>query len=379
MGRLVLVGGGHAHAGVLFGVGGIVKAGHEVVLVNPTPQHYYSGMGPGVLGESYTPQDIMFPVRNMVEAGGGRYVRDRVAGVDASARVLRLESGEELGYDVVSFNAGSVIPRPTESPESVGDVYTVKPIQNLWHGRERIKELLRRGEVRVAVVGGGAAALEVAGNVAGLGARHAAEHGGRVPRVQVFAGRSFLKALRPKAREMAVASFRRRGIEVLENGYVRRAEAGEVVMESGERFPADVIFLALGVRPPELFAASGLPTGPDGGLAVNEFLQSTAHPEIFGGGDCIHFTPAPLDKVGVYAVRQHPVLIHNLQAQLEGRALKAFDPGGSYLLVFNLGDGTGIFVKWSIIFGGKPAFFIKDYIDRRFMRLFAPWVGPEES
>jgi NADH dehydrogenase FAD-containing subunit len=119
-----------------------------------------------------------------------------------------------------------------------------------------------------------------------------------------------------------------------------------------------------------VFGDSGIETGPDGGLLVNRFLQHKQHPEIFGGGDCIYFEDSPLDKVGVYAVRQNPVLLHNLMASLEGGELKAFDPGGAYLLIFNLGDGTGIFHKWFIQFGGGLAFRIKDYIDRKFMRTF---------
>jgi len=91
---------------------------------------------------------------------------------------------------------------------------------------------------------------------------------------------------------------------------------------------------------------------------------------MFGGGDCIYFQPQPLDKVGVFAVRQNPILLANLMAALEGRSLKPFEPGGAYLLIFNMGDGRGIFWKKNLIFDGRLAFWLKDYIDRRFMRKF---------
>lgn len=365
MAHLVLIGGGHAHAGVLFDTAKIVAQGHQVTLINPTPQHYYSGMGPGVLGGTYSPKEIRFPVKAMVLARGGTFIEDRMVSVDAAARSVRLVSGNSVDYDVLSFNAGSVIPTPDETPDPGKDVFTVKPIQNLWLGRERIEALLKKGTVRVAVVGGGPAALEVAGNARSV------RVDGRSPEVTVFAGKKFLRNLPEKIRSMALANFTRRGIKVLESGYAQKAETGRVILQSGEEHKADVIFLALGVRPPTLFADSGLATGPDGGLAVNRFLQSVDHPEIFGGGDCIHFKDQPLDKVGVYAVRQHPVLVHNLSAQLNGQPLMPFDPGGKYLLIFNLGDGTGIFMKWGLIFGGKAAFWFKDTIDRRFMALFA--------
>jgi NADH dehydrogenase FAD-containing subunit len=110
--------------------------------------------------------------------------------------------------------------------------------------------------------------------------------------------------------------------------------------------------------------------GPDGGLSVNQYLQCTEYPEIFGGGDCIYFKNQPLDKVGVYAVRENPVLYQNLMAQIEGRALQSFDPGPDYLLVFNMGDGTGVLHKRWMTFDGRLAFKIKDYIDRKFMNTF---------
>jgi NADH dehydrogenase FAD-containing subunit len=77
-----------------------------------------------------------------------------------------------------------------------------------------------------------------------------------------------------------------------------------------------------------------------------------------------------LDKVGVYAVRQNPVLYNNLMAALEGEPLQVFKPGGDYLLVFNMGGGKGVLRKKWLTFGGRLAFIIKDYIDRKFMKKF---------
>jgi NADH dehydrogenase FAD-containing subunit len=106
-----------------------------------------------------------------------------------------------------------------------------------------------------------------------------------------------------------------------------------------------------------------------GGLLVNKYLQCTAHPEIFGGGRCIYFKDRPLDKVGVYAVRQNPVLYQNLMASLEETVLQPFDPGG-YHLIFNMGDDTGILRKKRLVFGGRLAFLIKDHMDRKLIRKF---------
>jgi NADH dehydrogenase FAD-containing subunit len=128
--------------------------------------------------------------------------------------------------------------------------------------------------------------------------------------------------------------------------------------------------MALGVRPSTIFESPGLPVGKDKGLLVNPCLQSVKYPDIFGGGDCISFENQPLDKVGVYAVRQNPVLLNNLLARADNRELQKFDPGPEYLLIFNVGSGLGVLKKKWLVFGGKTAFCIKDYIDRKFMKKF---------
>jgi len=156
----------------------------------------------------------------------------------------------------------------------------------------------------------------------------------------------------------------------VEGSHVESTKDKEVVLTDGTTLAYDVLFLATGVEPPPLFVDSGLPSGDDGGLLVNEYLQSPAYPEIFGGGDCIWFSPSPLDKVGVYAVRENPLIAHNIAAVLTGEPLRKLDHTGGYLLIYNLGDGRGIYWKNPIVFGGRTAFRIKDYIDRTFMAKF---------
>ena len=171
-------------------------------------------------------------------------------------------------------------------------------------------------------------------------------------------------------RKHAIKSLLNRGIEIFEDDPVLEIRADNIILESGKTVKSDIIFLALGVQPSPVFATSGLPTGPDGGLLVNRYLQSTEYPELFGGGDCIYFKEQPLDKVGVYAVRENPVLYHNLMAWLDETELTEFDPGGDYLLIFNMGDGSGILKKMWFTSSGKAAFRVKDYIDRKFMKKF---------
>ncbi len=363
--HLVLIGAGHAHLTCLKELRDFVDRGHRVTVIGPDTHHYYSGMGPGMLGQTYRPQEIRFNSQRMAEAGGAGFVKGMVSQVKPEERKLVLTSGEEILYDVVSFNIGSGIPREGVTIQSDTQVYTVKPIEQLLKAQLALLERFGEKTFEVLVVGGGPAGVEISGNIWRL----ATENKGSV-NLTLLAGRRLMSNFPDKVRTLVLTSFQRRGMRVVEGSRLTEIQEGRALLTDGQEISFDFLFLALGVKPPSLFRDSGVPTGADGGLLVNEFLQSVAHPEIFGGGDCISFQPQPLDKVGVYAVRQNPVLLANLLAALEGRPLRPFQPGGAYLLIFNMGDGRGIFWRKGIVFDGRLAFFLKDFIDRRFMRKF---------
>ena len=363
--QLVLIGGGHAHMHTLANISAIRAQGHQVTVIGPDTHHYYSGMGPGMLGTTYSADDIRFKTKETVQSQGGTFIHDLVSRIDADSHQLQLASGATVSYDVLSCNAGSYVDRRMVS-EGATDVYSVKPIETLQAAQTRLLELARAGRSKVAIVGGGPSSCEVGGNILQL----AKAHGLTVPEVHIYCRHQFMGRFQEKIRRSAMASLEKRGVIFHENCPVASVSAGQLNTDDGQAIGADLIFMATGVRPSAIFKDSGLEVGPDQGLLVNRFLQCPKHPEIFGGGDCIYFQPQPLDKVGVYAVRQNPVLYHNLLASLNGQELEPFDPGGNYLLIFNLGENLGLLHKGWLTFHGRLAFKIKDYIDRKFMARF---------
>jgi NADH dehydrogenase FAD-containing subunit len=167
------------------------------------------------------------------------------------------------------------------------------------------------------------------------------------------------------------ANLRRRGAEVRLGARVVAVEPAAVELADGERLDADVTVLATGLRPPALLAEAGLPCDAAGAMIVDRSLRCPAYPEIFGAGDCIAFAARALPRAGVYAVRQAPVLLQNLVAALAGAPLADFEPQRRYLLVLNLGDGTGLAVRGRRWWYGRGALRVKDWIDRRWMRGYA--------
>ncbi len=362
--QLVLAGGGHAHMTTLTQLSDFTSRGHRVTLVSPSEFHYYSGMGPGLLAGTYRPEQVRFNVRQMALNGGAEFIQGRIVRVDADNRRLELENGASLSYDVVSFNTGSGVPL-----QRVGAAFkaavAVKPIENLLELRHALLAELGDRALRLVVIGGGPAGVELAGNLWRL----LQEAGGRAE-ITLVSGHRLLPGFPGRVSRLALASLEGRGIRVLEHERVHGVRDGSVALASGGQLQSDYTLVAAGVEPSPIFGASGLAVGEDGGLLVNSQLQSVDFPEIFGGGDCICFRDRPLPKVGVYAVRQNPVLHHNLMAALEGEPLQRFRPQRGYLLILNLGDGRGILNKGLFTSDGRWAFWLKDWIDRHFMMEF---------
>ena len=362
--HLVVVGAGHAHLTVLKNLKDFSKSGHDVTVVSTSPLHYYSGMGPGMLSGIYRPEEIRFNVKKMSEDRGGVFVEDNVVKIRPAKKKIDLNSGNELSYDVLSLNTGSFVPSMEAMPNDES-VFTVKPIEKLLMARRRILSDLKTRDVKVTVVGGGPTGVEVAGNLERLARNETGDC-----RITLIAGSRLLAEFKPGVRRLALKSLNRRHVRVIEGARVSGLKDGQVELINGDVLDTDYAFMAVGVKPSPLFVDSGLTTGADGGMLVNKFLQSVDHPELFGGGDCISFEPRPLDKVGVYAVRQNPVLLHNLLGMLNGNALQEFIPQDTFLLALNMGDGTAV-VRWhSLVWGGALGFALKNYIDRKFMKTF---------
>ncbi len=362
--HLVLVGAGHAHMTVLKRLADFTAAGHRVTVIGPGPLHYYSGMGPGMLSGIYRPEEIRFDVKQMALSGGASFIEDLVVRVDPARQELQLQGGERVAYDVASFNTGSGV--PIDAPISAHEAAVpVKPIEKLLDARHRILAALRQRGLSIVVAGGGPAGLEIAANL-----RRLVKDAPGAAEIALVAGERLLAGFDPVVRRKAQRGLARLAVTLIEGRKVESASGRCVRLSSGESRPCDFLFMAVGVKPSPLFRDSGIPAGEEGGLLVNRFLQSVAYPGIFGGGDCICFEPRPLAKVGVYAVRQNPVLLNNLQRALGGGDLMPFTPQRDYLLAFNMGDGTAV-VRWkTLVFDGRLGFFLKDYLDRSFMRRF---------
>ncbi|MBA3344506.1 MAG: FAD-dependent oxidoreductase [Gemmatimonadales bacterium] len=371
-GRLLLVGGGHAHLFVLEGLGrGRFPAGVQATLVAPERLHPYSGMVPGLIGGRYRPEEVVFDLETLARWAGARFVQGSAAGIDLTAEAIELESGERLPYDIVSFAVGAG-PSGTSIP-GVGAAVPVKPIERtLKVGPElaRAVEQVRGRQVEIVVVGGGAAGVEIAFN---LRARHRLLSSAPA-RITIVDGHPHLL----RDRSAATAKLARRALNESAIGLrlgseVAEVRDGAVRLAGGDELPADLTIWATGASAPALFSRAGLATDGDGFVLVDQTLRSVSHPAVFAAGDAATLKRYPdTPKAGVYAVRQGALLCDNLAAALRGTpgSSRAYRPQRRFLALLNTGDGSAILSYGPVALWARWAMVLKDRIDRRFMARF---------
>ena len=359
--KIVLAGGGHAHLYALRRVANLTRSGFDVTLVDPSPFLYYSGMATGVVSGTYAPEEDRIDVRRLVEEGGGSFIEGRVRAVRPEERTLVLDGGGTVPYDAASFCTGSRVPGG-QAPGT--DVVPIKPVENAAEVNRRLRLWDGGNPIRLLVVGGGAAGCEVAANALALLDRLGA--GGEVTVAEK--GGFLLPGSSQAARRSITSYLVGRGARVLTGTEVVSQDDGIARSADGRKLAYDLAVLAVGAEANvDAFRGSGLPAVPGSGLWVDGALRSIADARIFGGGDAVSFRGVGLPKLGVYAIRQGPVLHHNLQAVLRGEPLRRFKPQKRFLYVLNLGDGTGLAAYGPLAWRGRLAWRLKNLIDRRFI------------
>lgn len=361
MKHLVLAGAGHAHLATLHAASELRRRGIQLTVVDPEETLRYSGMAPARVGGRVADRALSIPVADIVRRGGAEFIRARVTGIDAGARRVEFEGGA-LSFDALSCAIGSVVvPTMTIAPDAP-DPIGVKPVGGLISGAADTMALLDRapsGSRSIAVVGGGPSGIELAGALLRRG----------VAVTLVTSGSQPARRLDPRVGEIAADNLRRRGAEIHFNSPVERIDGTGVTLATGGHIPAARVFLATGLSTGGLFTGSGLPVAPDGSLLVDEYLRVPGEP-IFAGGDCVAITGHNLQRAGVHAVRQGPILRDNLVATLEGdlAGLKRYSPPSDPFLIINLGDETAICVRGDRVHHGRWCAALKLRIDWAFIR-----------
>jgi len=377
---LVLLGGGHANIQVLKMLAMNPIGGLRITLISDQTHSPYSGMIPGYLAGYYSYEECHFDLRRICEELGQRFIKAKIIGIDPQRKKIRLENRVEVGYDCASINVG-IAPKSIEnsSEEAALKLIPLKPISRFIAHWERLiadlKAYKGRKSLQIAVVGAGASGVEISIILKMLIDQHnwnaevslIHRHEFLVSAQDISAQRRLSKTLE----ELDIKVFKNtQALKEQENGLVLKDDNGLIQTKDFYR-----VLTATQAVAPQWFTHSDLPVSPDGFVKVNKNLLVENEHGLFAAGDCIHFSPSPLKKAGVYAVRQGRVLEHNIRAFFTGKsALKTFHPKKNVLSLITIGERKALVHQdsASILRWMWPSLLwtVKDGIDRRFMKRF---------
>ena len=188
-------------------------------------------------------------------------------------------------YDTLVIATGGApvsLPLPGVEAPNVRAVHTLDGTEHL------ISELLAASEsatanVRGVIIGAGFVGIEMAEAFRSRGMSVTVLDAADAPMPSLDQDMSALLADRMVAQGITCSFGQRvQGIETSADG---RATA---VVTEDSRFPADIVVMAVGIRPNTAFAArSGIPVGESGGILTDRSQRVLGQPSIYAAGDCV--------------------------------------------------------------------------------------------
>lgn len=291
--RVLVVGAGHAGFAALRTLDGRLPREIELVAVNENDYSLYASLLPEVAAGLVDPRHIAVPLGRHLHRT--RTLIGAVTGIDVEARTadIVLRSGEPMAlhWDRLVLNPGSIT-RTFGIPGVVEHARGFKTVSEALYLRDHLLALIERSAatpssiVTVAVVGGGFAGVEFAGQ-AQLMLDDAARSTSSQIRAQVVvlnAGERLVPQFPPNLSRRLQRSLERRGVVVRPGARVVAVTDAGVVLGDGTTIASDAVVWAAGVEPNPLIATLGLPM-IGGRLEVDESLRVPTAPRVFALGD----------------------------------------------------------------------------------------------
>lgn len=371
--EIVLVGGGHAHVHVLMAFARRPEPRTRLTLVTRDLDTPYSGMLPGLIAGLYSREQSHIDLVRLTAATGARLIHASACGLDRTNGRLLLEGRPSLAYDLVSIDVG-ITPALDAIAGTAEHAIAVKPIGRFLAKFEALRKRLlgHGGPCRVVVVGGGAGGVEL---LLSLRSRLVgeAEAAGLDPRnfsfVLVTQGQ-LLATHDARVQETFRKVLARKEIALLENRRVIAVDDQSLHFADGEMLAADAILMTTQAAAPRWFRDTGLKLEEGGFIAVSPTLQSLNDPTVFAAGDCAALVETPREKAGVYAVRAGPPLARNLRAAIRGEKPRPWRPQRRHLALISTGERYAVASRGFFKAEGAWLWRLKDWIDRRWMRVY---------
>jgi NADH dehydrogenase len=398
---IVIVGGGFAGTSLARSLQAQLGESADLTLISEESTTTFNPMLPEAVGASIFPEQVVAPLREMLPPGPGRcFVMGRVTQVDTVGKTLNchtLSGPRRVPYDHLVLAFGNrarldLIPGMAEHAlplKTVGDALEIRNVVLRRLARIELESdmLLRRSLGHFVVIGGGFSGVEVAGELVDC-LRSIRRFYPRVAeeelKVTVLQDLDrLLPELPARLGQSAMASLRRRGVDVKLGSRAARIHETGVALSSGEAIVAHTVIGTIGTRPNRLVESMGLTT-ERGRIVVRPDMRVPGHEGLWALGDCALVPNArdgkPSPPTAQFAVRQGRQLAANMLAAIEGRALRDFAHRSRGQMA-SIGHMKGVAEVFGVPLSGLPAWLVwrAYYLSqmptlRRKLRIFVEWT-----
>lgn len=366
--QIVLLGIGHTNADVVKRWQTNPIPDCDLICISQFPHATYSGMLPAALGGQCEPSSMKIDLAALCNRSDAKLVLAETIGLDTNEQTLRFQNHDPVTFDLLSIGVGSM-PSGHQVVADLPVVVPIKPMQSFLDRLQiRLAQIPQRDTFRVVVVGGGVASVEIAFCLQQF---LRAKYPHRDTEIQIVTAADQLAGeLNYRSARRLHVLFRERDIHVITGARVNGFDSDSLTTEDGSRIASNCVIWATGAVAPAVLAKLNLKTDDRGFIATTSTLQSISKPNVFAVGDSGTIIESPAPKAGVYAVRQAPILWHNLNAMIAGTDLKRFNPQASFLKLLNTGDQKALLEYGRLTAHGKWCRSLKHWIDQRFIQEF---------
>ena len=297
------------------GIGAAQKLGKsdvDVVLVDKNDYHTFQPLLYQVATGLLERSSVGHPIRDLFHGqDNARLHKDRVAGIDLDARVVRFDELGSVGYDYLVLGLGAEVNffGVQGATEHAFPLYTLRDavrlkdqILGLWEAADKDHALIDDGALNIVVVGGGPTGVETSGALAELYTGpfrkdypDIAADAGKITLVE--ASPEIFSMFKPELRNYAVEALTKRGVDVTTGEVVESLEPGRVKLKSGQELKAHTLVWGAGLQGNALVQSLGLELERGNRLAVDAELRLPSHPEVFVIGDIAAITDSKTQQV----------------------------------------------------------------------------------
>lgn len=348
----------------------------ELICVSRFPTATYSGMLPGTLGRQFGDDEMRIDLQSLADRSQAKIIFADTCGIDRQSREILFTDHDPIAFDALSIGVGSV-PAGLDQHRQSTSLVPIKPMQTFLQRLDHQIDINRESNsdsgncqspLRVAIVGGGVASIEIAFCLEQRFQKGNLSNGFAI---EIFTSSdSIAKGMNSRSVVRLRRMLEKRKIKVHCQRRVEEANSDHIVTNNGVCFDADIVIWATGAAAPPVLSKLGLRMEERGFIATSQTLQSLSDPQIFAVGDSGTVVQSPSPKAGVYAVRQCPVLWHNLRALMSGETMQQFEPQTGFLKILNTGDGKAFLQYGRFTAHARWCWKFKTWLDKSFIKKF---------